>query len=222
MRASLQLPALAVGLFLANAAAGAEAPTHWAFAPRAAGEPPTVRDEAWPANPIDRYVLARLEAVDIAPSPEAGRATLIRRLALDLTGLPPSMADVERFVRDLSVNAYEKVVDQYLASPHFAERWARHWLDQARYADADDAWRWRDWVIDAIGRDVPFDQFTLEQLAGDLLPDATNEQRLATAFHTQPMFHREGGVDLEEDRVQRTIDRTNKTASVWLGLTVAC
>lgn len=218
MRASFSILILAALLSLPPSA-GAE---HWAFEPRNAGAPPVVKDEAWPANAIDRYVLARLEKAGIAPSPEADRATLIRRLALDLTGLPPTFAEAERYVRDLSVNAYERIVDQYLNSPQFAENWAWHWLEQARYADTDTFanWRWRDWVIDSIGRDVPFDRFTRDQMGGDLLPDATKEQQLATAFHVQPPSGEDASS--EEMRVKRVIARTNNTARVWLGLNVSC
>ncbi|MGI9244407.1 MAG: PSD1 and planctomycete cytochrome C domain-containing protein [Verrucomicrobiales bacterium] len=204
---------------------------HWAFAPRAPGLGPRTKDIAWPLNGIDQYVLAKLEATGIEPSPEADRYTLIRRVALDLTGLPPTIAEVDAFVTDRSPDAYEKIVDQFLASPHFGERWARHWLDQARYADSDgyekdnardDAWLWRQWVIDSLNRDQPFDQFTTEQIAGDLIPDAKPEQRLATAFHRQTLFNREGGVDPEEDRTKRVIDRATTTATTWLGLTMQC
>ncbi|MFT4547952.1 MAG: hypothetical protein ACI9MB_001901, partial [Verrucomicrobiales bacterium] len=178
-----------------------------------------------------QYILAKLEAAKIDPSAEADRHTLIRRVALDLTGLPPSITEVDAFVADKSRDAYEKIVDHYLASPHFGERWARHWLDQARYADSDgyekdnargDAWRWRQWVIESLNNDQPFDQFTIEQIAGDLIPDAKPEQRLATAFHRQTLFNREGGVDQEEDRTKRVIDRATTTSTTWLGLTIQC
>ena len=202
-------------------ASGAEWEPHWAFAQRATP----------PADSIDQFVLQKLADASIDSSPEADRYTLIRRVALDLTGLPPSIGEVDAFVADRSDDAYEKMVDRYLASPHFGERWARHWLDQARYADSDgyekdtarsDAWRWRQWVIDSINADQPFDQFTVEQLAGDLIPDATPEQRLATAFHRQTLFNREGGVDPEEDRTKRVIDRATTVSATWLGLTLQC
>ena len=150
-----------------------------------------MKNENWCENSIDQYVLSRLEKEGIAPSPEADRYTLIKRLYYDLIGLPPSPEQVANFVNDSSPNAYEKVVDELLASPHFGERWGRHWLDKARYADSDgyekdrprpEAWRYRDWVINAINADMPFDQFTVEQLAGDLLPEPSLEQKLATAF----------------------------------------
>lgn len=212
----------------------AETPTRhdlWSLQPVRATEPPAVVDAAWGRNPIDRFVLARLEAEGLAPSPEADRATLIRRLSLDLLGLPPTPAAIDAFVADPVPDAYERLVDRLLASPHFGERWARHWLDLARYADSDGyekdgvrpyAWRWRDWVIDAINRDLPFDRFTLEQLAGDLLPDAGLDQRVATGFHRNTLTNREGGVDPEEYRVAQVVDRTNTTGTVWLGLTVQC
>ncbi|MDB4523257.1 DUF1549 domain-containing protein, partial [Akkermansiaceae bacterium] len=212
-------------------ASGAEWQEHWAFAPRNLGIRPRNKNTIWPVNGIDQYVLANLETAGIEPSLEADRYTLIRRVALDLTGLPPGLIEVDAFVADKSPNAYEKIVDYYLASPHFGERWARHWLDQARYADSDgyekdnargDAWVWRQWVIDSLNRDQPFDQFTIEQIAGDLIPGATPGQHLATAFHRQTLFNREGGVDPEEDRTKRVIDRATTTATTWLGLTMQC
>ncbi|MBL8816159.1 MAG: DUF1549 domain-containing protein [Planctomyces sp.] len=204
---------------------------HWAWQPIGIPAIPDVRQTGWPRNEIDHFVLAELERRGIAPSPEADRATLIRRLSLDLTGLLPSPEEVHAFVNDTSPDAYENLVDRLLASPHFGERWGRHWLDMARYADSDgyekdnarpDAWRWRDWVIDAINQDMPFDQFTVEQLAGDLLPNATPMQKLATAFHRQTLTNTEGGTDQEEFRVAACFDRTETTSSIWLGLTVGC
>lgn len=174
---------------------------------------------------------ARLQKEGIRPAPEADRATLIRRLSFDLIGLPPSVAEVDEFVKDPSGNAYENLVDRLLKSPHFGEQWARHWLDLARYADSDgyekdgvrpNAHLYRDWVIRAINGDLPFDQFTIEQLAGDLLPNATVEQKKATGFHRQTLTNKEGGVDQEEYRCKATVDRVNTTATAWLGLTVAC
>lgn len=204
---------------------------HWSFQPVKRPTPPEVKDAKWVRNDIDRFVLARLEAARIAPSPEATRTALLRRLSLDLTGLPPAPEDVDAFLKDDSAGAYAKAVDRLLESPHFGENWARHWLDLARYADSDGyekdllrphAWRWRNWVIDAINRDLPYDRFTLEQLAGDLLPNATLEQRVATGFHRNTLINREGGIDVEEDRVKSVVDRTNTVASVWLGLTAGC
>lgn len=204
---------------------------HWSFQPLKAATPPSVAYVKAVRNPIDAFVLARLEAEGIEPSPEADRATLIRRLSLDLLGLPPEPADVDEFVRDTRPDAYERLVDRLLASPHYGERFARHWLDLARYADSDGyekdtgrphAWRYRNWVIDALSRDLPFDQFTIQQLAGDLLPGAGTEERVATGFHRNTLTNREGGVDREEFRVAATVDRVNTTGAVWLGLTVGC
>lgn len=163
--------------------------SHWAYQPLHRSAPPEANDHGWAINGIDRFILAKLEERGLQPSPEAERTTLIRRLSLDLLGLLPSIAEVESFLNDSRPNAYELLVDELLNSPHFGERWGRHWLDMARYADSDgyekdnprpDAYRWRDWVIDAINNDMPFDQFTIEQLAGDLLPNATDMQQLAT------------------------------------------
>ena len=182
-------------------------------------------------HPIDKFVRARLEQEKLAFSPKADRNTLLRRLSLDLTGLPPSLELQNQFLADQSSNAYEKMVDHLLASPHFGEKWAMSWLDSARYADSDGyekdtprphAWRWRNWVIDAINRDLPFDEFTVQQLAGDLLPGATQLVTQATGFHRNTLTNREGGVDREEFRVKSVVDRTNTTFSVWMGLTVGC
>jgi hypothetical protein len=187
--------------------------------------------EAWAKNPIDRFVLDRLVREGIAPSAEADRRTLARRLNLDLLGLPPLPDDVESFVSDDAPDAYERLVDRLLASPHFGERWGRHWLDLARYADSDGyekdlarpyAYLFRDWVIKAFNQDLPFDEFTIEQLAGDLLPNATEAQKIATGFHRQTLTNREGGVDKEEFRCKATVDRTSTTGTVWLGLSVGC
>ncbi len=204
---------------------------HWAYQPLKSHSLPEVIRSNWVINPIDRFILAKLESQGIAPSPEANRFTLIRRLSLDLIGLLPSVEEVDAFVTDSRPNAYETLVDRLLDSPHFGERWGRHWLDMARYADSDgyekdnprpDAYRWRDWVIDAINADMPFDQFTIDQLAGDLLPNATPMQRLATAFHRQTLTNTEGGADQEQFRVEACFDRTETTGAVWLGLTVGC
>lgn len=204
---------------------------HWAYQPIQAVKPPTVSATSLLHNPIDQFVLAVLERQGLSLSPEADRTTLIRRLSLDLLGLLPSIEDVDEFVADTSPMAYERLVDRLLQSPHFGERWGRHWLDMARYADSDgyekdnarpDAYRWRDWVIDAINQDLPFDQFTIEQLAGDLLPNATDWQRLATAFHRQTLTNTEGGADQEQFRVEACFDRTETTGAIWLGLTIGC
>src|SRR5204863_3571533 len=160
----------------------------------------------------------------------ADRITLLRRLSLDLTGLPPTVAEVETFARDQRADAYERQVDRLLASPHFGERWARHWLDVARYADSSgysiDAprsiWKYRDWVINAVNRNLPFDEFIVEQLAGDLLPNATLEQRIATGFHRNTQINQEGGIDKEQFRIESIIDRVNTTGAAFLGLTIGC
>ena len=205
--------------------------THWSFQPPVRSEPPAVANARWPRTPIDHFVLARLEQEKIAPSPAADRSTLIRRLSYDLLGLPPSPEEVRAFVADRRPEAYEQLVDRLLASPHYGERWGRHWLDLARYADSDGyekdtprpyAYLYRDWVIDAINRDLPFDQFTIEQLAGDLLPGAGHEQKVATGFHRQTLLNKEGGVDQEEYRNKAVVDRVDTTGAVWLGLTVGC
>ena len=205
--------------------------SHWAYQPLNRGTPPKITRADWPANPIDQFVLAELEKHRLSPSPSADRYTLIRRLYLDLLGLLPPVAEVDAFVNDTRPMANEELVDRLLDSPHFGERWGRHWLDMARYADSDgyekdnprpDAYRWRDWVIDAINADLPFDQFTVEQLAGDLLPNATPMQRLATAIHRQTLTNTEGGTDQEQFRVEACFDRTETTGAVWLGLTVGC
>lgn len=210
---------------------GAEWQQHWAYRPLSRDTVPTVKDNSAVRNPIDSYVVAELDRQQIAPSATADRYTLIRRLHYDLTGLPPTPAEVEVFVQDQSADAWEKLVDRLLASPHFGERWGRHWLDKARYADSDgyekdnnrpDAWRYRDWVIQSINDDMPFDQFTIEQLAGDMLPGSTPLQKLATAFHRQTLTNTEGGVDREQFRVAAVMDRTETLGTVWMGLSVGC
>ncbi len=207
------------------------APDHWAFQPIRRPEVPLVSKKEWVRSPIDAFVLAKLEAQNIAPSPEADKTSLARRLYLDLLGLPPTPQELDDYLNDLSPQAYEALVDRLLASPHFGERWARHWLDLARYADSDGyqvdqvrpyAYLYRDWVIGALNRDMPYDQFVTEQLAGDLLPNPTLEQVVATGFHRNTLTNKEGGIDPEEDRSKQNIDRTNTTASVFLGLTMAC
>ena len=204
---------------------------HWSFKPPQRPAIPNVRNQKWVRNAIDAFVLARLEKERIKPSPEADRITLIRRLSFDLRGLPPTLDEVAAFISDNRRDAYEQLVDRLLASPHFGERWGRHWLDLARYADSDGyekdsprpyAWLYRNWVIDAVNRDLTFDQFTLEQLAGDLFPDATEDQKKATGFHRNTLTNTEGGVDREEFRNKAVVDRVNTTGSTWLGLTVGC
>jgi uncharacterized membrane protein/cytochrome c553 len=203
---------------------------HWAYVAPADPLLPDVSDPTWCRTPLDRFVLANLEGRGMKPSPEADRETLIRRVTLDLTGLPPTIAEIDAFLSDSSADAFEKVVDRLLASPAYGERWARVWLDLARYADSRgyekdqrwSLWPYRDWVINALNQDMPFDRFTIEQLAGDLLPDATLDQRIATGFNRCSMVNEEGGVDPEEARVAAVLDRTNTTATVWLGTTLAC
>ena len=203
---------------------------HWAFQPPRPPVPPAVKNEAWVRNPIDRFVLARLEKEGLAPSPEADRRTLIRRLSLDLIGLPPSLDEIDAFLADDRPDAYERLVDRLLASPHHGEAWGRHWLDRARYADTNgyekdrerSIWPYRDWVIRAINADMPFDEFTIDQIAGDMLPNATPDQRTATGFHRNTMINEEGGIDVEEFRYIATVDRVATTGTVWLGLTIQC
>jgi len=210
---------------------GAAWGSHWAFEPPQRHATPTVKDAARVRSPIDNFILARLEREGLEPSPEADRRTLLRRLSLDLLGLPPTPGQVQAFLADTRPDSYERLVDSLLASPHFGERWGRHWLDLARYADSGGylndtlrpyAYRYRDWVIDAVNRDLPFDQFTIEQLAGDLLPGATLEQKIATGFHRNTLKNDEAGADLELDRTKAAVDRTATTGAVWLGLTVGC
>ena len=209
---------------------GAKWEQHWAFIPPQRPAVPEVRNAAWVRNPIDTFVLARLEAEGIAPSAEADKTTLIRRVTLDLTGLPPTPQEVDSFLADESADAYERVVDRLLRSPRYGERMAVRWLDAARYADTSGyqtdgirtMWRWRDWVIEAFNGNMPFDQFTIEQLAGDMLPAATLEQRIATGFNRNHRGNAEGGIIPEEYAVEYVVDRVDTTATVWLGLTVAC
>ncbi|MHA3775557.1 PSD1 and planctomycete cytochrome C domain-containing protein [Verrucomicrobiota bacterium sgz303538] len=209
---------------------GAEYEAHWAFLPLSEVAPPTVTDDAWVKNPIDRFILARIEREGIKPSPEADRETLIRRVSLDLTGLLPSPEEVSSFVNDKDPNAYERLVERLLSSPHYGERWGRHWLDQARYAESNGytidserpMWPFRDWVIKALNDDMPFDQFTIEQLAGDLLQNPTKNELIATAFHRNTLINEEGGTKPEQFRVEAVMDRVNTTGAVWLGLTVGC
>ena len=205
-------------------------PTHWSFVPPRRWQPPEVRDTGRVRNPIDQFIQAPLERDGITPSPEADRITLLRRVSLDLIGLPPKPGEVDAFLADDTPQAYEKLVDRLLASPHFGERWARPWLDLARYADSNgysiDAprsiWKYRDWVIDALNRDLPFDEFAIDQLAGDLLPGSTLDQKVATGFHRNTQINQEGGIDPEQFRVESVIDRVNTTGTAFLGLTVGC
>jgi len=204
---------------------------HWAFKVPSRSAIPHVRNKSWVRNSIDNFILSRLEKERIRPSPEADKLTLIRRLSFDLLGLPPTPEEVQRFIEDARPDAYERLVDRLLRSPHFGERWARHWLDIARYADSDGyekdgirpfAYLYKDWVIEAINNDLPIDEFSIEQIAGDLLPGATLPQKTATGFHRQTLTNKEGGIDQEEFRCKATVDRASTTAAAWLGLTVGC
>lgn len=205
-------------------------PSHWSFQPVARPEPPVVQDQDWVRNPIDQFILAMIEAKQIRPSPEAARRILIRRVSLDLTGLPPTTDEIAAFFADTEPDAYERLVTRLLDSPHYGERWGRHWLDIARYADSNgysidgnrSIWRYRDWVIHALNRNMPFDRFVTEQLAGDLLPDPTEEQLIATGFHRNTMINEEGGIDFEQYRVEAVVDRVSTTGAAFLGLTVSC
>ncbi len=209
---------------------GAQYSRHWSYAPPQRSALPKVRDVKWAKTAIDHFILERLVREKLKPSPEADRAALIRRVALDLTGLPPTLAEVDQFISDREPNAYERLVDRLLKKESFGEHWARLWLDQARYADssgyADDPprtiWAYRDYVIRSLNANKHFDQFTLEQIAGDLLDDATDEQRIATAFHRNTMTNNEGGTDDEEFRNVAIVDRVNTTMAVWMGTTMAC
>ena len=209
---------------------GAEYEGHWAFLPLRTAPPPTVQEKTWAKNPIDQFIFSRLEREHIQPSPAAEKTTLLRRVFLDLIGLLPTPEESRDFLNDTRPDAYEKLVERLLASPHYGERWGRHWLDQARYADSHgysidgerEMWPYRDWVIRAFNDDLPFDRFTIEQLAGDLLPKPTKSQLVATGFHRNTLINQEGGSDREQFRVEAVVDRVNTTGAVWLGLTVGC
>jgi len=204
--------------------------THWAFVPPQRPELPPVGNPTWVRNPVDRFVLARLEKEGLKPSPEADRVTLLRRLSLDLTGLPPTVEEVDSFVRDKTTNAYEKQVDRLLASPHYGEMWARHWLDAAHYADSDgyekdkprEVWFYRDWVIQALNRNLPYDRFIVDQIAGDLLPHHTQGEVVATGFLRNSQINEEGGIDPEQFRMEAMFDRMHTVGSAILGLTIQC
>jgi hypothetical protein len=209
---------------------GAPEEIHWSFQPPRHPNPQEIRDADWPKTPIDAFVLAQLRKVGLSPNPPADRATLIKRLSIDLLGMPPSDAEVDRFVADASEDAYERLVERMLADPRYGERMALPWLDAARYADSNgfqqdgDTWQWiwRDWLVGALQRDMPFDQFTVWQLAGDLLPDATTEQKIASGFNRNHLLNGEGGAIPEEQRFVILFDRMDTTATTWLGLTMAC
>ncbi|MDE3166803.1 MAG: PSD1 domain-containing protein [Acidobacteriota bacterium] len=209
---------------------GAKWQTHWAFVPPRRPDLPPVRNAAWPRNPIDNFILARLEREGLDPSPEADRATLLRRVTFDLSGLPPTPTELDAFLADHSPGAYEKAVDRLLASPRYGERMAVDWLDAARYADTHgyqvdperEMWPWRDWVIAAFNRNLPYDKFTIEQLAGDLLPNATLEDQIATGFQRNHRINSETGAIAEEFQAENLVDRVSTLGTVWLGLTVGC
>ncbi|MGO9110488.1 MAG: DUF1549 domain-containing protein, partial [Thermoguttaceae bacterium] len=209
---------------------GAPYSPHWAYFEPVRPKVPQLGDRAWPKNDIDHFLLARLEREKLHPAPEANRNVLIRRLSLDLTGLPPTITEVDQFVRDENPNAYEQLVDRLLAREAFGEHWARTWLDLARYADSAgyvsdvprEIWAFRDYVIRSLNANKPFDQFTIEQIAGDLLPHPSEEQIIATAFHRNTQTNNEGGSDREEYRNVAIVDRVNTTMSVWMGTTMAC
>lgn len=215
-------------------AQGAEYRPHWAFVPPRQPPVPVIQGDqltrSAPANPIDHFVRARLAVAGLGPTPEADRSTLVRRLYLDLVGLLPTPEEADAFMGDSDPMAYEHLVDRLLASQHYGERWARRWLDLARYADTNgyekdrprSMWPWRDWVIQALNDDMPFDRFTVEQIAGDMLPDATLSQKIATGFHRNTMINEEGGVDPLEFRFHSMVDRVHTTATTWLGLTMSC
>jgi len=209
---------------------GAKWETHWSFMPPKRPELPVVKNGAWARTPIDRFVLAKLEGQGLEPAPEADKATLLRRVTFDLTGLPPTPAELKAFLADASANAYEKVVDRLLASPHYGERMAMQWLDFARYADthgyhidsAREMWPWRDWVIQAFNENMPYDQFTIDQIAGDLLPHATQSQIIATGFNRNHMINFEGGAIPEEYQNEYIVDRIEATSTTWMGVTLGC
>jgi len=209
---------------------GAKYERHWAFVAPQEKTPPKVKQADWVRNPIDSFVLEKLEENNLSPSPEARKETLVKRLYADLIGLPPSPEEVDAYVKDTSSGAYEKVVDHLLASPHYGERMAMEWLDVARYADSNGfqfdgetyQWMWRDWVVKALNDDMPFDQFTIWQLAGDLLPDASTEQEIASGFNRNHLNNGEGGAIPEEQRFVILFDRMDVTSTTWLGLTMAC
>ncbi len=209
---------------------GAKWEKHWSLIPPRRPDSPQVSNPAWVRNPIDAFVLARLDREGLKPSPEADKATLIRRVTFDLTGLPPTPAEIDAFLADNSPTAYEKVVDRLLASPRYGEKMAYRWLDLARYADTNGyqtdgerfMWRWRDWVINAFNRNMPFNEFTIEQLAGDMLPNATLDQRIASGFNRNHRGNGEGGIVPAEYAVEYVVDRVDTTSTVWMGLTVGC
>ncbi|EAQ82346.1 DUF1553 domain-containing protein [Blastopirellula marina] len=225
-----QLTPAEVDLFRRWIAEGAEYQRHWSFEPPVQNEPPTPPSVEWAKNPLDRFVLQKLHQQNLTPAVEADRATLLRRVSLALIGLPPTLEEIDAFVADADPDAYEKVVDRLLADPAYGERWARPWLDIARYADSAgyaqdperNIWKYRDWVIQSLNANQPFDQFTIDQLAGDMLPNPTEDQLIATAFHRNTMTNSEGGTNDEEFRNAAIVDRVNTTLQAWMGLTMEC
>ena len=228
------LGALALGCFLPGAfAASTGLPTatnHWAFKAPVRPALPKAKNPKWVRTPMDAFILARLEQEKLHPAKEAEKATLLRRLSLDLIGLPPTIAEVDAFLADKSADAWQKQVERLLASPHYGERWGRQWLDAARYADSDGfekdkprfIWNYRDWVINAFNRDLPYDQFVIEQIAGDQLPNPTQDQIVATGFLRNSMLNEEGGVDPEQFRMDAMFDRMDAIGKSVLGLTIQC
>lgn len=210
--------------------AGANWQIHWSFMPPQAVDLPAVKQATWRTDPLDDFILERLEAARLSPAPQADRTTLVRRLFLDLTGLPPTLEQLDRVLFDRSTGWYERLVDKLLASPHFGERLAQDWLDAARYGDTNgyhydsdrQMWLWRDYVIDAFNENMPFDQFTIELLAGDLIPNRTERALIASGFHRNTTFNEEGGADAAEFLTKYAVDRASTTATVWLGLTMGC
>lgn len=211
-------------------AAGAEWPAHWAFVPPLRSAVPEIANPDWARNPIDHFVAAKFTAAGLTPSPEADRLTLLRRLSLDLVGLPPTLEEIDRVLTDGSANWYEAAVDRLLASPHYGERWARHWMDAAQYADSDGfekdkprfVWAWREWVINAFNNDMPYDEFVVTQIAGDLLPNAGQDERVATGFLRNSMINEEGGIHPEQFRMEAMFNRVDLVGRAVLGLTVQC
>ncbi|MDQ3012565.1 MAG: PSD1 and planctomycete cytochrome C domain-containing protein, partial [Acidobacteriota bacterium] len=205
-------------------------PRHWAYVKPVRPALPPVKTQSWVRNPIDQFVLARLEKEGLTPAAAASKETMLRRVYLDLIGLPPTVKEIDGFLADKSPDAYEKIVDRLLSSPQYGERWARPWLDLARYADSNGyekdslrvMWKYRDWVINALNADMPFDQFTIEQIAGDMLSQPTIDQKIASGFHRNTLLNQEGGTDPEEQHYEVLVDRVNTTASVWLGSTLGC
>jgi len=213
-----------------NAVSSAPNKKHWAFIPPVRPALPAVKNPKWVRNPIDRFVLAKLDSEGLAPSPETDRATLLRRASLDLIGLPPTPKELDAFLSDKGPNAYEKQVDRLLASPHYGEKWARHWLDGARYADSDGyekdkprfVWFYRDWVINAFNRNLPYNEFIIDQIGGDLIPNATQDQKVATGYLRNSMINEEGGVDPEQFRMEAMYDRMDAIGKGMLGVTIQC